>query len=155
VSGAVSRLPLDDVGHHPRQLPAAKLDLERLKAGVVRLSHPQLLQVSGALRALRGKPCLHTEAIARRHAQFSDSMGNGGTHEAWQAASNRLISRCNQLYGDFQSSAYGGVKVAYIYPTSSSSLAVHEGYTPKYQHLSRTVPTCRTMAANRGGYCAA
>jgi hypothetical protein len=155
VSGAVSQPPLDDLGHHPCRRSTAKPELDRQKAGGARLPDRQFLQVSVALRALRGKPLPTNEAIARRHAQFSDSVGDGGTHEAWQAAPNRLISRCNQLYGDFQSSAYGGVKVAYIYPTSSSSLAVHEGYTPKYQHLSRTVPTCRTMAANRGGYCAA
>ena len=106
-------------------------------------------------RALFQKADLHHRQQSGRSLIALSILAIRGTHEAWQAASNRLISLCNQVYGDFQSSAYGCVKVAYIYPTLSSSLAVHEGYTPKYQHLSRTVPTCRTMAANRGGYRAA
>jgi hypothetical protein len=79
-------------------------------------------------------------------------MGKGGTHEAWQAASNRLISLCNQVYDDFQSSSYGCRKVTYFHPSLSSSLAAVEGQTPKYQHLSRTVSECPPLAATRGAY---
>jgi hypothetical protein len=110
---------------------------------------------TGALRASRRKSFLHTEAIPRWQSQYSDSMGNGGTHEAWQAASNRLISLLNQVYDEFQSSSYGCLTATYFYPRLSSSLAVLEGQTPKYQYLSPTVPDCRPIAANRGTYRAA
>ncbi len=95
------------------------------------------------------------KAIPRWQAQFTDSMGNGGTHEAWQAASNRLISLRNQVYDDFQSSSYGCLTVAYFHPSLSSSLAAVEGQTPKYQHLSQTVPECPPIEAARGAYHAA
>ena len=155
MSGAVKRPPLDDVGHHPGELPAAKLDLERLKAGVVRLPHPQHLQVSGALRALRGKPCLHTEAIARRHAEFSDSMGNGGTHEAWQAASNRLKLLCIQLNFDWQSSSFDCRTAPDMYHVLPSSLAVHEGQRRQYQYRTSVLAGFTATATNRGACHAA
>jgi hypothetical protein len=95
------------------------------------------------------------KAIPRWQSHHSDSMGNGGTHEAWQAASNRLISHCNQVYDDFQSSSYACLTVTNFHPSLSSSLAGHEGQTPKYQHLSRNTPECRPIAATRGAYHAA
>jgi hypothetical protein len=104
----------------------------------------------GALRASRRKPFLQTEAISRWQPRSSDSRGNGGTHEAWQEASNRLISHCNQVYDDFQSSSYGCPTVTYFHPSLSSSLAAVDGQTPKYQHLSRTVPECPPIVATRG-----
>jgi hypothetical protein len=113
------------------------------------------LRRTGALRASRRKTFLHTEAIPRWQFHSLESMGNGGTHEAWQAASNRLKSLRNQVYDDFQSSSYGCLTVTYFHPSLSSSLAAHEGQTLKYQHLSRTVPECRPIAANRGTYRAA
>jgi hypothetical protein len=108
-----------------------------------------------AFGVARAKTVSTTEAISRWQSHYSDSMGNGGTHEAWQAASNRLISLRNQVYDDFQSSSYDCLTVTYFHPGLSSSLAAHEGQTPKYQHLSRTMPECRPIAANRGGYRAA
>jgi hypothetical protein len=95
------------------------------------------------------------KAISLWQPRSSDSMGSGGTHEAWQAASNRLISLRNQVYDDFQSSSYGCLTVTYFHPSLSSSLAAHEGQTPKYQHLSRNMPEYRLIAANRGTYRAA
>lgn len=113
------------------------------------------LRLIGARRASCGRPLPSIEAIPRWQSHFSDSMGNGGTHEAWQAASNRLISLRNQVYDDFQSSSYGYLTVTYFHASLSSSLAAHEGQTPNYQHIWRTVRQCRPKAANRGTYRAA
>lgn len=112
------------------------------------------VQIS-AFGVVCAKTASAAKAVSRWQSHFSDSMGNGGTHEAWQAASNRLILHCNQLYDDFQSSSYGCPTVTYFHPSLSSSLAAVEGQTPKYQHLSRTEPECRPIAATTGAYHAA
>lgn len=132
-------------------------ELSRNHSHVVLGQHGGERQVRrmGALRASRRKPFLHTEAISRWQSHYSDSMGNGGTHEAWQAASNKLISARNQVYDDFQSSSYGCLTVTYFHPSLASALAAHEGQTLKYQHLSLVVPDCRLIAATRGAYHAA
>jgi hypothetical protein len=78
VSGAVGRPPPHCVGDPPRRYPAAKLDLERLKARVGRVADRRLLQVSGALRASLEEPFPSNEAIFRWQSHYSDSMGNRG-----------------------------------------------------------------------------
>lgn len=131
----------------------SKAELHRNHSHAVRSQRggERRVRRTGALCASRRKPLLHTKAVPRWQPRSSDSMGNGGTHEAWQAASNRLISLCNQVYDDFQSSSYNCLTVTYSHPSLSSSLAAVEGQTPKYQHLSRTVPECLPIAANSGG----
>jgi len=154
VSGAVDRPPPHGAGHQPRRYPAAKLDLKRLKAGVVRVPDRQLLQVNGALRASLGEPFPTSEAIPRWQSHYSDFMGNGSTHEAWQAAYNRLISLCIQLNFDWQSSSCGCQTLPYKHRRLPSSLAAHEGQTLKYQHRGRTLPECRPIAEDGGAFCA-
>ena len=77
-----------------------------------------------------------------------------GTHEAWQAASNRLILLCIQLYFDWQSSSFARQTVPYIYGRLPSSLAAHGGQTLKYQPRGRTLPECRPIAEDGGAFCA-
>jgi hypothetical protein len=101
-------------------------------------------------RALVQKADLHHRQQSGLSLIALNILAIRGTHEAWQAASKRLISLCNQVYGDFQSLAYSCLTVTYFYPTLSSSLAAHEGCTPKYQDLSRSVPERWPIAANRG-----
>jgi hypothetical protein len=155
VSGALGPTRFAATEHQPRRRPVPWRDMERLYSGVAGPQGQLILQAGGALRATRGKPFPHPEAVPRWQTQSSDSRWRGGTHEAWQAASNRLISFCNQVYDDFQSSSYGCLTVTYFHPSLSSSLVAHEGQTPKYQHLSRTVPESRSISGTRGGYRAA
>jgi hypothetical protein len=117
----------------------------------VQLCHRRL----GRCRVFGQQADLHHRQQSGRRPFDLNISAIGGTHEAWQAASNRLISLRNQVYDDFQSSSYSCLTVTYFHPSLSSSLAAVERQTPKYQHLSRTVPECPPIAANRGGYCAA
>jgi hypothetical protein len=155
VSGASGRTGFATTGHQPHRRQAPLRDMERLHSGIAGLQGRLILQAGGALRAIREKPFPAPQAIPRWQPRSSDSMGNGGTHEAWQAASNRLILLCNQAYDDFQSSSYGCLTVTYFHPSLSSSLAVLEGQTQKYQQLSRTVPECPPIVPIRGTYRAA
>ncbi len=155
MSGTTGRTRLGHTGHQPRRRPALWQGMERLYSDIAGLEGRLILETGSALRATRRRPFPASKAIPRWQPRSSDSMGHGGTHEAWQAASNRLISLRNQVYDDFQSSSYGCPTVTYFHPGLSSSLAAHEGQTPKYQHLSRTVPESWPIAANRGTYRAA
>jgi hypothetical protein len=136
VIGAIGRTRCDGTGHRPRPRPTLRRVLMRVISGGVGLQGRLILQVGGGRRATCGKPFLASIAVPRWQPQSSDSRGNGGTHEAWQAASNRLISNDNQVYDDFQSSSYVCLTVTYFHPSLSSSLAAHEGQTPEYRHLS-------------------
>lgn len=142
------------IARQPQISPCVWHDKRRLFRNLlvpVQLFHRRL----GRCRAIGQKADLHHRQQSGRRPLDLNILANGGTHEAWQAASNRLISLRNQVYDDFQSSSYGCLTVTYFYASLSSSLAVLEGQTPKYQHLSLTVPDCRPIAANRGTYRAA
>lgn len=136
--GAVGRPPPHGVGHQLRRYPGAKLDLERLQAGVARLPDRQLWQVSGALRASRRKPLPTAEAIPRRQPNNSDSMREGGTHMLREARLVQLI-QCVISYDKSPKLIIRCHTACKQDLALRPSLARQEGQRRKYQYYRRRV----------------
>jgi hypothetical protein len=149
VRGGVGRPPPHGVGHPPRRRLAAKLDFERLKAGVARLPDRQLLQVSGALRASRRKPVTIAEAIPRWQSHYSDSMGEGGTHMLQKARLSQLI-QCVILCDKRPKLIIRCHTASQQDLVFRPSLAPHDGRRAMYPYFRRCFATRPCMAAIAG-----
>jgi hypothetical protein len=138
VSGAIGPTRAGRMGRLALPRPAPWLDRRRLHSGVAGLQGRLILQVVDALRATRGKPFPHTEAVPRWHPHSSDSMWKGGTHMLREAGlviliqcvivydkSPKLIIRCHAACK--QDRAF------------RPSLAPHDGQRRKYQCYRRRV----------------
>jgi hypothetical protein len=152
VSGAACRKRLGRTGHQPRRHPAPWRYIERLHSGVAGLQGRLILQAGGALRATRIKPFPTSKAVPRWQPYSSNYRGNGGTHEAWQAASNKLILLCIRLNFDLQSSSFACQTVPYIYGRLPSSLAAHEEQRRQYQYPTSVLAGFTAVATNRDAF---
>lgn len=111
-------------------------------------------RIANALRALVGKPCLHTEAIARRHARFPDSMGNGGTHMLQKALSISVL--CQESLRDICPLFVMHCRAAwYLGAATEPSLADHGGKRRAYCYYTDGAEIDRPLTSVLASYDAA